>query len=99
MDEDKKQKIITFVCELYRVDEVQLKSTSRRQPLTEARQVAMFLLRQLVNMSYKQIGATFERDHTTVMHAYQKIEPRIMKEVDMLITQTNEDRELARNKL
>ena len=47
---------------------------SRTRPLVTARQVAMYLTRELTDYSYPAIGRVFgERDHTTVIHAVDKI--------------------------
>ncbi|MHB1884092.1 MAG: chromosomal replication initiator protein DnaA, partial [Acidimicrobiales bacterium] len=47
---------------------------SRRRPLVMARQIAMYLFRDLTDFSYPAIGREFGgRDHTTVIHAYEKI--------------------------
>jgi chromosomal replication initiator protein len=47
---------------------------SRTRPLTTARQVAMYLTRELTDYSYPAIGRVFgKRDHTTVIHAVDKI--------------------------
>lgn len=51
-----------------------LVSPSRSRPLTTARHVAMYLLRECTAMSYVRIGELFGgRDHTTVLHAVTKI--------------------------
>jgi chromosomal replication initiator protein len=51
-----------------------LVSKSRSRPLTTARHVAMYLLRELTQLSLIKIGDLFERDHTTVLHGIQKVE-------------------------
>jgi chromosomal replication initiator protein len=51
-----------------------LVSKSRSRPLTTARHVAMYLLRELTGLSLIKIGELFERDHTTVLHGIKKIE-------------------------
>jgi len=51
-----------------------LVSKSRSRPLTTARHVAMYLLREMTNLSLIKIGEHFERDHTTVLHGVKKIE-------------------------
>jgi chromosomal replication initiator protein len=51
-----------------------LVSKSRSRPLTTARHVAMYLLRELTGLSLIRIGEHFERDHTTVLHGIKKIE-------------------------
>jgi chromosomal replication initiator protein len=52
----------------------QLCSSDRSRTLVEARQIAMYLCRELTDLSLPKIGAAFGgRDHTTVMHANKKI--------------------------
>jgi chromosomal replication initiator protein len=58
----------------------QLKSKSRTRDLVHARQVGMYVCRELTDLSYPQIGKEFGgRDHTTVIHAYEKVST-LMKE-------------------
>jgi chromosomal replication initiator protein len=47
--------------------------TSRSRVLVTARQIAMYLCRELTDLSLPKIGQQFGRDHTTVMHADRKI--------------------------
>ncbi len=57
----------------FTVDE--LKGVSRKRPLVVARQVAMYVVRELTDLSYPAIGKAFgDKDHTTVMHSVEKIE-------------------------
>ncbi len=52
-----------------------LKSKSRQRPLVTARQIAMYVFRQLTDLSYPSIARLFGgRDHTTVIHSVEKIE-------------------------
>lgn len=51
-----------------------LVSKSRSRPLTTARHIAMYLLRELTGLSLIKIGELFERDHSTALHGIQKIE-------------------------
>lgn len=52
----------------------QLSSSDRSRPIVEARQIAMYLCRELTDLSLPKIGEAFGgRDHTTVMHANKKI--------------------------
>ena len=56
----------------FSVEEIQ--SKSRRRPLVTARQVAMYVMRELTDLSFPAIAREFGgRDHTTVMHAVEKI--------------------------
>jgi len=57
-----------------------LKGKSRQRPLVAARQQAMYVFRELTDLSYPAIGRLFGgRDHTTVIHAVEKIQ-RLMME-------------------
>ncbi|HEX8100872.1 MAG TPA: chromosomal replication initiator protein DnaA, partial [Actinomycetota bacterium] len=51
-----------------------LVSKSRSRPMTTARHMAMYLLRELTGLSLIKIGERFERDHTTAIHGIRKIE-------------------------
>ncbi len=51
-----------------------LKSKHRQRPLVTARQIAMYVMRELTELSYPNIAREFGgRDHTTVIHAVEKI--------------------------
>lgn len=69
---------------------------SRRQPLVLARQVAMYLTRELTDLSLPKIGAEFGRDHTTVMHAVDKIKRLIQTDHDVFERVNRLSRELRR---
>ncbi|TMK86029.1 MAG: chromosomal replication initiation protein, partial [Actinobacteria bacterium] len=56
------------------LETVDLVSKSRSRPLTTARHVAMYLLRELTGLSLIKIGEHFGRDHTTALHGIKKIE-------------------------
>ena len=51
-----------------------LVSKNRSRPLTTARHIAMYLLRERTGQSLIKIGETFDRDHTTALHGIKKIE-------------------------
>ncbi|NMA96088.1 MAG: chromosomal replication initiator protein DnaA [Clostridiales bacterium] len=54
------------------------KSKKRHRPIAYPRQIAMYLTRELTDLSLPQIGQDFGgRDHTTVIHAYDKIEKEV----------------------
>jgi chromosomal replication initiator protein len=64
--------------------------TSRSRVLVNARQIAMYLCRELTELSLPKIGQTFGgRDHTTVMHADRKIR-QLMAERRSIYNQVNE---------
>ena len=66
--------IISQVCKFYSVDETVLRGTLKNKGTTEARQMAMYLIRKLTNLSLPDIGKEFNRDHTTVLYAIRKVE-------------------------
>ena len=66
--------IISQVCKFYSMDESVLRSTLRNKGTTEARQIAIYLVRKLTNLSLPDIGKEFNRDHATVLHSIRKVE-------------------------
>lgn len=54
-----------------------LNSQRRTKAIADARQVAMYLCRELLNETYVSIGKSFDRDHSTAMHAIEKVEKRL----------------------
>jgi len=72
------ERIIMLTSELFGFDIEQLTGGSRRRPLVDARQVAMYVTRNTTELSFPDIGKAFgNRDHTTVMHACRKVEGRM----------------------
>ncbi len=72
----------------YPVD--QLCGKSRQRPLVTSRQIAMYVFRQVTDLSYPAIARLFGgRDHTTVIHAVDKVE-RLMKERKQVFDQVND---------
>lgn len=66
--------IIKVVADHYNVKQDELFNKKRTQNIAFPRQVAMYLCRELADLSYPRIGELFGgRDHTTVIHAYEKI--------------------------
>ena len=66
--------IISQVCKFYSVDEILLRGSQKTKGTAEARQVAMYLIRKLTNLSFPDIGKEFARDHSTVIYAIRKVE-------------------------
>jgi chromosomal replication initiator protein len=66
--------IMAVIAEYFSVSMDDLTGASRSRVLVQARQIAMYLCRELTELSLPKIGQTFGgRDHTTVMHADRKI--------------------------
>ena len=71
--------IIKAVSEFYNVSTENLFGRSRKKQVVEPRQIVAFLLRDILEMSYPYIGEKLGRDHTTAIHAYEKINQEINK--------------------
>ena len=70
--------IISQVCKFYSVDESVLRGTLKNKGTAEARQVAIYLIRKLTNLSTPDIGQEFGgRDHTTVLNSITKIDSEL----------------------
>jgi chromosomal replication initiator protein len=77
------------VCKFFDVPEDLLRAKTRKQEVVFARQIAMYLAKQLTNASLKTIGLHFGgRDHSTVIHACQTVEER--KRTDLKFRQSME---------
>ena len=70
----KVEKIIAEVAHTYNVSESDILSNRRTADLVLARQVAMYIARETTELSYKAIGESFGKDHTTVLYNVNKIE-------------------------
>ena len=67
-----------LVCEFYDIPEDLLRAKTRKQEVVSARQIAMYLAKELTNSSLKTIGLHFGgRDHSTVIHACQSVQDRL----------------------
>ena len=66
--------IISQVCKFYSVDESILRGPQKTKGVNEARQVAIYLIRKLTNLSTPDIGKEFGKDHTTILYSIKKVE-------------------------
>ena len=72
-----------IVSKYFSVDKNDLSSNKRSNEIAFPRQIAMYLCRDVANMSYPKIGEDFgNRDHSTVMHAHKKIEKEIKEKTN-----------------
>lgn len=86
------KKIIQSVTEFYDIPNGNMFSVSRKKEFSRPRQVAMFLLKKELKLSYSEIGRKFGgKDHTTVIHACQLIEKmaeedeKTHQEIDLIL--------------
>ncbi len=82
--------IINHTAEYFKLTVEDLYGSSRSQAVATARQIAMYLCREMTNLSLPKIGQLFgNRDHTTVMYANKKI-TELMKERRSIYNQVTE---------
>ena len=100
-----KEKVISadyvqeIVSRFFNIDKKDLKGPKRSNDVAFPRQIAMYLCRETANMSFPQIGNEFgKRDHTTVMHAYSKIESEIKNNPTTKLTVESVKKILLENK-
>ena len=68
-----KKDIISAVLSFFEISKEDLMSKSRKKKVALPRQITMFLFKRDLKMSYPEIGEYFNRDHTTALHAFNKI--------------------------
>lgn len=73
------EKIITEVARTYNVTENDILSNRRTAELAMARQISMYIARETTELSYKAIGESFGKDHSTVLYSCRQIE-KFMKD-------------------
>ena len=80
----KPDNIIRETAKFYSLREEDLRGQSRSKNTAMARQVSMFLMRQLTNLSLKDIGEEYEgRNHATVLSSIRKVEDLVTKDPKM----------------
>ena len=75
----KLEQIVAAVSAEYDISEADISSKRKTAPVVFARQVAMYIAKELTELSYDKIGKFFGRDHSTVLYNVEKIE-RHLKE-------------------
>jgi chromosomal replication initiator protein len=84
------EKIAQAVADYFEITVKDLKSTARQQKIAHARHLAVYLCREVLNMSYEGIGEYFCKKHTTIMYSCDticdkiKTDKQIQTEVDEL---------------
>jgi chromosomal replication initiator protein len=82
--------LLAEIADILGFDVAALKGKSRQRPLVTARQIAMYVFRDLTDLSYPAIARVFGgRDHTTVIHAVEKIQ-RLMSERKQIYDQVTD---------
>jgi chromosomal replication initiator protein len=79
------ENITKIVCSYLNVTEDKIRDKSRKKEIVLARQIAMFLSKEMTKSSLKSIGLQFGgRDHSTVIHAYNSIEEDMTKDPSIM---------------
>lgn len=88
--------IIKEVCRYFRLEEDQIRGPSRSRDILNARQIAMYLIRRMTNLSLDETGKLFGgRDHSTTLNGVTKVENRMKNDntfaetVKAIITNVN----------
>ncbi len=89
------KQVIKMVASFYDINEHELINRSRRKEVVYPRQIAMYLLREELRTSYPAIGTKLGgRDHTTAIHACEKIERELAQNENL-----NKEIEMIRNRI
>lgn len=67
------ENIIETVTEYFQISQEDIFSNSREKRIVYPRQVITYLLRDILGLSFKNIGNILNKDHTTIIHSYEKI--------------------------
>jgi chromosomal replication initiator protein len=78
--EERLANVSGHVAREFRLPLEELQSRSREQRITFARQLAMFVCREITGAPFELIGQHFNRDHSTAVHAHRLIERRLARE-------------------
>jgi len=79
--------IVDAVSKHFKIPSDDIKGISRKAPIVHARHVAVFITREITGDSWKHIGSLFgDRDHTSMMHGYQKISEMMHHDKDLRAT-------------
>ena len=72
-DYKKAERIIELVCDTWGLKIGQIRSNTKREEIMYPRQVAMYIMRERTNLTLREIGLYFGKDHATVSHAWKTI--------------------------
>jgi chromosomal replication initiator protein len=89
------EKIATQVCKHYSYRLSDLRSNSRAREIARVRQVAMYLMKKMTTKSLREIGTFFGgKNHSTVIHAFDKIKQTLEKDTQFLATLKKLERDI-----
>lgn len=77
------ESIIAKVTERYGITVEELKSKNKQRRIADARQICMYLIREMTDLSLPRIGEIFNRDHTTVLHGWRTISNSMAEDLEI----------------
>ena len=73
--------ILDYICKYYNLEETVIRGQQRIRDAVAARQIAMYLIRSMTNLSLDEIGQVFDnRDHSTVLYSIQQVEKKMKQD-------------------
>lgn len=96
--------IVDVVARSYGLAPVDIMGTRRQSHIVAARHVAQYLARRITGMSFPELGRAFNRDHSTIIHGWQRVDnerkrnPNIdafLDEIEAQCSPAEESREIA----
>jgi chromosomal replication initiator protein len=76
--------IVSAISKHYKISQDDILGTSRKAPIVHARHIAVYVTREITKDSWKHIATQFgNRDHTSMMHGYQKISEMMHRDRDL----------------
>ncbi len=78
--------IVEQCAKFYKVSPTDLYSDNRKKEISNARKVTMFVIREILGMSFPKIGYLFGKDHSTAMYAIKSIDEKISKDPVMKLS-------------
>ena len=83
--------VLEYVSDRFGVEVEDIVGSGRSAQVSKARHIAMYLIRELTELSFPNIGAYFGKDHTSVIYAWNKIrnstakDPGLKRSVDKMV--------------
>lgn len=80
------EKIAQCVADYFELTVKDLKSTARQQKIAKARHIAVYLAREVIQMSYEAIGEFFAKKHTTIMYSCDMVADKLKSDTELQTT-------------